>query len=242
MHLSAENNSYLNKMILPAYAFNLVKYLDNQYFTNVLPFKQLGDDATLLTTKNNKPNLVVLILGETARAKNYTYNGYTRNSSPYTQAQNMIPFLNTRSCGTYTALSVPCMFSNMTRQTYNKERAITEDNLLDVMHKSGINVVWLENDGGDKDVAKRLIKIEVSIKTQPNYCTSSNCIDGALIEELKKQLTFNKNKKATSRFIVLHIKGSHGPTYWQRYPQNMNVVITPRAIKKILNIALTKRS
>ncbi|AGH81938.1 sulfatase [Psychromonas sp. CNPT3] len=209
------NNAYLNKMILPAYAFNFVRYLNHQYLTKVLPFKELGNDATLSLTKNNKPNLVVVVLGETARAQNYTYNGYTRNSSPYTKSLDMIPFLNTRSCGTYTALSVPCMFSNMSRANYNKARATTEDNLLDIMQKSGVSITWIENDGGDKGVAKRLSKIEVSTKNQKPYCSSNNCFDEALISELKQQLATKNN---IDRLIVLHLKGSHGPTYWQRYP------------------------
>ncbi len=93
------------------------KYLYKEFIYKPLPYKKQGLDATLPSTKNHKPTLFVMVLGETARTYDYAYNGYDRDTNPYTKNEGIISFKNVQSCGTYTALSVPCMFSNLTTRS-----------------------------------------------------------------------------------------------------------------------------
>lgn len=58
---------------------------------------------------------MILIVGETARANNFSLGGYSKDTNALLAKQNVTYFQNTTSCGTATAYSLPCMFSNMTR-------------------------------------------------------------------------------------------------------------------------------
>lgn len=210
------NNSYLNKMINPAHAYNSFKYLKATYFTKKLEYKTIGQDASMESSSNDKPTLMILVVGETARSQNIFYNGYARNTNPYTQDMGIISFKNVSSCGTATAHSLPCMFSNMNRSNYDKNRAINQDNVLDVISHAGVNMLWLENDGGDKRVANNFSKIEIAAADSADLCDAGSCYDELLLQKLDDKIQKDKG----NQLIALHIKGSHGPTYWQRYPES----------------------
>jgi len=208
------NNHYLNKIIIPAHIYSAVNYLNDTYFNTPRPYQTLGEDATLTAASNGKPTLMVLVLGETARAMNFAHNGYQRNTNPYTQDMGLIAMQHVSSCGTYTALSVPCMFSNMTRASYNKAQAQSQDNVLNVLQHAGVDVMWIDNDGGDKGVAQKLSyqQIDTSLKNQD--CNGSTCFDIAMLEQARQFIAKDQHNK----LLVLYTIGSHGPTYWQRYP------------------------
>lgn len=216
------NNAYLNKMINPAHVYNSVKYINNTYIKEKLAYKFLGEDATLTSAENGKPTLMFLIVGETARSQNTFYNGYPKNTNPYTKNSEIISFQNFSSCGTATAHSLPCMFSRLGRDNYTKEIADQQDNVLDVMSHAGINLLWLENDGGDKGVAKHIRKIEIDSHATPELCNGTSCYDEILLTDIDEQINAHQGNK----LIALHIIGSHGPTYWQRYPQS-KAIFTP---------------
>jgi lipid A ethanolaminephosphotransferase len=216
------NNSYLNKMINPAHAFNSFKYLKITYFTKELEYNKIGQDASLEGSTNDKPTLMILVVGETARSQNIFYNGYARNTNPYTQNMGLISFQNVSSCGTATAHSLPCMFSNMNRSNYDKNRAINQDNALDVISHAGVDMLWLENDGGDKRVADNFSKIEIAAEGSADLCDAGSCYDEVLLQNIDDRIQKNQG----NQLIALHIKGSHGPTYWQRYPES-KALFTP---------------
>ncbi|KXO07378.1 Sulfatase [Moritella sp. JT01] len=208
------NNSYLNKMIVPAHIFNSFKYIKNEFFTEKLAYKTQGTDATLPVAINGKPTLMVLIVGETARSMNIGYNGYSRNTNPYTQDMGIISFQDVSSCGTATAHSLPCMFSNLDRNNYNKNRANSQDNVLDVLTYANIDTLWKENDGGDKSVAKGVTKITIDTDKYTDVCNGSTCYDEVMLKSFDDEVAKMKGNK----LIAMHLIGSHGPTYWQRYP------------------------
>jgi len=208
------NNHYLNQMIIPAHIFNGAKYLNRTYFESQLEYQTLGSDAQVAAVANGKPTLMVVVLGETARAMNFAYNGYKRATNPYTKDMGLIAFQQVSSCGTYTALSVPCMFSNMTRDSYDKRRASSQDNALNVLQHAGVDVLWIDNDGGDKGVAKNLAYTSINSSLKNDDCNGSTCFDVAMLDDAKAFI----NKDLHNKLLVLHTIGSHGPTYWQRYP------------------------
>ncbi len=69
----------------------------------------------MINAQQNK-TLVILVVGETARSENFSLGGYARETNPRLQQQDIIYFKHASSCGTETAVSVPCMFSNMPRK------------------------------------------------------------------------------------------------------------------------------
>ncbi len=101
--------------------------------------------------------MVVLALGETARSANWSLNGDDRNTNPYTSSRDIINFTNVESCGTSTAESVPCMFSGQGKDRFNRSKAEHTENLLDILQRVGVRVVWRDNDSGSKEVANRVV-------------------------------------------------------------------------------------
>ncbi len=213
------NHSYLNKMINPAGVFNAVKYINNEYLTAPMKYLKQGEDAKVIPAKNNKPTLMVVLVGETARAKNSAYNGYERETNPYTKGLGLITFQDVSSCGTATAHSLPCMFSNLNRANYDKKQANHQDNVFDILTHADVKVVWIDNDGGDKAVAKNIEKEMISTDADSKLCDGSSCYDEILLKGLDKRIeSYDGNQ-----VYALHMIGSHGPTYWKRYPKEMAV-------------------
>ncbi|WP_298439026.1 phosphoethanolamine--lipid A transferase [uncultured Ferrimonas sp.] len=209
------NNSYLNKMINPSHIYNSVKYINQNYLSTALPYRPLGEDATVIAPSNGKPNLTILVVGETARAANMQYNGYPRATNPFTQSLGMLAFQDVSSCGTATAHSLPCMFSNLDRNQYDKRQANSQDNALDVISHTGRKVVWIDNDGGDKNVAKNISLVKPDPQQYPQYCNGGSCYDAVMLPELEQQLAQNNGEDL---LLAMHVIGSHGPTYHQRFP------------------------
>ncbi|WP_434763568.1 phosphoethanolamine transferase [Vibrio fortis] len=212
------NHSYIKKMIIPTeYVAATTKYINNTYIKEPIPYKQLGLDATLKPTQtgDQKPTLVAFVLGETARVYNYQYHGYDKATNAHTKPHNPIFFQNVQSCGTATAVSVPCMFSNMNRSNYSKEIAYNQDNVVDIMARAGIHSIWREHDGGDKSVAHHIKEMTLTPQDSDPLCNNEVCYDTAMIE------TFTQDTADLKRDNILfyHISGSHGPTYFERYPE-----------------------
>jgi lipid A ethanolaminephosphotransferase len=161
----------------------------------------------------SKPVLTVIVVGETARAQDFSLGGYERKTNPGLEKRDVAYFSNTRSCGTATAASVPCMFSRLTRSQYSHDLGLAEENLLDVLAHAGLKVTWWENNTGDKRVADRTAIRNFSIENDPAYCVDNECRDEVMVAALGQWLD-GLNANAA---LVIHQLGSHGPAYYERY-------------------------
>lgn len=219
-HYAALNhhNDKLRRSIIPTYFIrSIIEYTNEYYLQTPLLYLQQGLDAVNKRPKGNgKGNLIVLVVGETARAMNYEYYGYDKPTNTYTKKHGVTAFQNTRSCGTATAVSVPCMFSNMIRSQYDARKAQAQDNVLDVLDHAGVQQVWFDNDSGCKGVCDRITHVTIAPDSDPELCHGDYCYDQILLDQLDKTLVSIENRDT---LIVLHIIGSHGPTYYLRYPQ-----------------------
>ncbi|MCF5846361.1 phosphoethanolamine--lipid A transferase [Aeromonas veronii] len=209
------NNKSLAKDIVPAnYVHGLYKYGRDVLFATPIPYQQLGTDARVVA-RGSKPTLMFLVVGETARSQNYSLNGYGKATNSFTaKEQGVVSFKDVRSCGTATAVSVPCMFSNLTRRGYDDQLASSRDGLIDVLQHAGVSVLWKENDGGCKGVCRNVPTIEILPKSYPALCQGESCYDEVLLEGLDQQIAGMKGNK----LVAFHLMGSHGPTYFRRYP------------------------
>lgn len=216
------NNSKIIKYLLPS---NYIGALYGQYQfeqNKHRPFLTIGDDAHRQVVDSDSKSIktvVVLIVGETARSENFALNGYGKNTTPLlSKRDDVISFQNTTSCGTYTAFSIPCMFSNMERKNYDEASALRQENILDILNKQGINVIWLDNNTGCKGVCNRIENENITkkyINSGSKLCQDGGCYDEVLVKELAIKLQ-HLDKDS---LIVLHPLGSHGPNYYQRYPE-----------------------
>ncbi len=180
----------------------------------------LGKDAhlTALGESLKKPLLLVLVVGETARADHFSINGYSRPTTPLIAKENIINFPSVVSCGTETAISVPCMMSFLTRKGYSNEKAKRQESVLDVLNHAGIGVFWRDNNSSCKGACDRLVYENIQKWKLPEFCNDRECFDKALLFELEKKLIETQSLSG-HKLIVLHQKGSHGPDYYHRYPE-----------------------
>ncbi|MDQ7883484.1 phosphoethanolamine transferase [Atlantibacter hermannii] len=219
------NNMQIKDQILP---FNVVRningYLKRQYRAKTQVLRTVAEDAVRATpVRDARPRLVILVIGETARAQNFQLNGYPRATNPtLSQRKDIISFKHVSSCGTATAISLPCMFSQMTRTQYNDVRAASEENILDILQRTGVNILWRNNNnGGCKGVCTRVPTEDMPALKVAESCLNKDgtCYDDVLLYRLATRIDTLKD----DALIVLHQIGSHGPTYFERYPPQSRV-------------------
>jgi lipid A ethanolaminephosphotransferase len=222
------NNHDINKRIIPLhFVCSSIEYFKNYYFSKPLPYRKLGLDATNMAQHHaGKNQLLILVIGETARSNNYQLNGYARPTNQYTSKYPVLSFKNVTSCGTNTAVSIPCMFGLATREEYSTPTANNQDNLLDILQYAGLNILWLDNNAGCYHVCRNVATINIA-PTKSTSCNGNTCFDEVLLEQLPQQLNALQGKDTV---IVLHLIGSHGPTYYQRFPSQYRY-FTPNCLQ-----------
>lgn len=160
---------------------------------------------------------MVLVVGETARAESFSLNGYAKKTNPELEKLNVINFSQVSSCGTATAVSVPCMFSGMTRENYDAQLAKHREGLLDLAQRAGYKVTWIDNNSGCKGVCDRVEQFKIPEPIQKKWCSADGeCADGILVDSFKAYIASIASDDKTPRLIVLHQMGSHGPAYYKR--------------------------
>lgn len=212
------NNKSIVKMVTPAnYVSAMMKYSQERWFAGDQTLVRIGQDAhkgpAILAQK--KKTVLILVVGEASRAANYSLNGYERDTNPQLKQQNVINFPHASSCGTETAVSVPCMFSGMPRKKYDADLAHHQEGLLDVLAHAGVNVLWRENDGGCKGACNRVPHTDMTQWKLDQFCKDKSCIDDVNFNRLDNVLDGLKQDTV----LVIHLMGSHGPAYYQRSPR-----------------------
>lgn len=219
--LSRENRE-LRFYINPVYPLvSLYKYIKiSNKNTNQEMVKLYGDSKISNTSlKSNKPSLLILVVGETARAKNFSLNGYIRNTTPELSREKIFNFSNTSSCGTATAESLPCMFSDIGHESFDLNAIRHRENLLDALNYAKIDVLWKENNSGCKGVCTRTETELMNTITDADLCNNGECYDEILLHNLDKKIS----EISTDTVIILHQQGSHGPAYYKRVPEKYAV-------------------
>lgn len=180
------------------------------------PVTPLGTDAAkgAMLRGVEKPVVLVILVGETARAASFGIDGYARDTTPELAKRAIINFTDVRSCGTATAVSLPCMFSGFGRDGYSYDKGIGTENLLDVLARAGVTPEWIDNNTGDKDIAKRTGARRITSVNDPAFCRNGECDDGVFQDIVKTFI----GQATGDMVLVLHMIGSHGPAYYLRYP------------------------
>lgn len=123
-------------------------------------------------------------MGETARAANFSLRGYERpTNAPLTPyLKDIVYYKQTFSCGTSTAVSVPCTFSAGGQKGFVPGTEAYTENLLDVLEKVGYKVLWRENNTGCQNVCDR-VELEDPCKT------GKFCLDEVMLDNLAEKPT-----------------------------------------------------
>ena len=159
--------------------------------------------------------LVIMIVGETVRADHLGLNGYKRQTTPRLAAMDhLVSFSNFSSCGTATAVSVPCMFSPFNRREYSDDAIYRAENVLDVLQRQKVAVLWRDNNSSSKGVADR-VTYQSYKSSDVNPICDPECRDEGMLTGLDNFIADHPDQDI---FILLHVMGSHGPEYYKRYP------------------------
>lgn len=206
---------YLKHQALPLSALTasagLVK-LNNAQATTFTPF---AEDAKQTLASGAKPRLIIMVLGETVRADHLGINGYSRNTTPKLAQRELLNLGAIKACGTATAKSVPCLFSYLLQENYDETLAKNSDNLLDVLQRTGVKVIWRNNNSGCKSMCDRVTQDKDYALSSQYQCGDGACPDLALLHQLPERIRA-LNAANESVFVVLHQQGNHGPEYYKR--------------------------
>ena len=212
------NNELARYLIAPANLVTASLSLAHKAVQARKPFVKVGEDAHRITVPGRKPLLTVFVIGETARAANFSLGGYERNTNPLLTQRDVFYFKSVRSCGTSTAVSVPCMFSVLPRDEFNLSEARRRDSVLDILQRAGMAVTWVENQVSCKGVCDR-VPMHMGRDYHPESCEDGECLDDTLLVALADLLP----KTTMDAAIFLHTMGSHGPTYHSRVTPDREV-------------------
>lgn len=211
------NHKELTKYITPIAAYDSTyKYMRDTYFTDPTPFKVLDPTPRLNDFVAGSSTLTVMVVGETARADHFQLQGYERETTPNLNRHQVEYFSAVTSCGTATAVSVPCMFSRLNRDEYDHFAADHQENVLDIIQHAGVEVVWIDNNSSCKGVCKRVNSITVTPQPESGKCDEESCFDSVLVDAVEQYIAASTSN---NKLLVLHMIGSHGPTYYRRYPK-----------------------
>ena len=194
----------LGGKILPwSYMINSVRYY-SAISVSIEDQEKLSDGEF----SDNQKMIFILIIGETARAKNFSLYGYNRITNPLLESKrNVLALNNAKSCTTYTTGSLACILS--------ANEAIGNTEVLPTyLTRHGANVLWRTNNWGEPPIK---VSSYVDATELANSCTNGKCeSDEILLSNLSNAIHSSEKNKI---LIVLHTKGSHGPSYYSRYPE-----------------------
>ncbi|MDF1779729.1 MAG: phosphoethanolamine--lipid A transferase [Alcanivoracaceae bacterium] len=194
--------------------YSLAKFIGGG--PNVLtsgPITEIAEDATLAEGDTHR-ELMILVIGETARADHLSLYGYPRDTNPVLSKMDEIyTYQNVSACGTSTAVSVPCIFSDINRADFNVGEAGASENLLDVLKRVGVSVLWRDNNSDSKGVALRVDYQDFKTPERNPVC-DDECRDVGMLDGLQEYI----DAQSGDVLIVLHQMGNHGPAYYKRYP------------------------
>ena len=195
--------------------YALGQYIYKTFDSGPIEIKPLGRDAKIIKKSTDKPKVVILVVGEATRAKNFSYNGYHRETTPQLKNEEIINFPNVSSCGTSTAVSVPCMFSFYNRKDFTYKKGRYTENVLDILHHTKeVSILWKENNSDSKGVALRVPFKYYKNTFYNKSCIEGECRDEGMLADLKEFIATQQGKDV---LIVLHQMGNHGPAYYKRY-------------------------
>ena len=170
----------------------------------------------------------VMVIGETARAMNFSLYGYQRNTNPrLSTTTGLVTFSDVTTQSNTTHKSVPMLLSQASATDF--ERLFHEKGILQAYREAGFHTVFLSNQRPNHsfidflgEQADQWLFLKTGDANQAGCelagATSKdgNYYDADLLPILDKIL----NQKRKKEFIVLHTYGSHF-NYMERYPREM---------------------
>jgi len=203
------------------YIYSSTRFVNSIFNNRDIIVMPIGMDAQVVEpddeSHDEHTELVIVIVGEAARADHFSLNGYARETNPKLKNENIINFSNMYSCGTSTSYSVPCMFSMFPQKKFSNRKGDETENILDVLSHTGfVDILWRDNNSDSKGVATRVRYENYKTPENNTICYEGECRDEGMLVGLDQFIAEHKGRDI---LIVLHQMGNHGPAYYKRYPK-----------------------
>lgn len=201
-----KNSKTLGGLVMPwSYVVNTFRYFHHENQKNKEQI--LLPDATIT---DNEKSVMILVIGESARLKNFSLYGYEKETNPLLSKINNIHTYRAESCATSTTGGLKCMLE------YKNTGKLYEI-LPNYLFRNGVDVIWRTTNWGEPkvNIPKYLDKQALRNQCQGDYCK----YDDVLLNGLKEQILASKKNKI---LVVLHTSTSHGPSYYKKYPPEFN--------------------
>ena len=207
-----QHASRVGAQLLPwSYLINTARHLDQERH-NRLEFKPLMESVAL--PLGERKRVVVLVIGESARADRHSMLGYERDTNASTRPLGAVSFSGVQACASYTVAALNCILSHIGDEA--PERSTMGEPLPNYLNRQGVDVIWRTANNGHPPIKARLFETLSAINL---YCPGGKCEndkwDESLLNGLKDLIEQSTQRRI---FVVLHLQGSHGPAYHTKYP------------------------
>lgn len=168
LFISTSSSTYLLSNSSQVYSGkNLVKYTFKNYYVKQHPFNIFYRAYELIISRSkynkyklqkenfkfnvlnktdsfDRPDVVILIIGEKIRYSNWSINGYNKKTSPNLESiENLISFSNHHSNGNSTAGSIPFLITQATPK--KQTLAYSQKTIVSLFKEAGYKTTWISS-------------------------------------------------------------------------------------------------
>ena len=170
------------------------------------------------------PEVYVMVVGETARAHNFSLYGYPRNTNPLlSKTPGIIAFPDAMTQSNTTHKSVPMLLSAASAEDF--ERLFHEKGILAAFKEAGFHTVFISNQQPNHSFIDFLgEQADEHYFLKKEDASKGNHYDEDLLKKLDEILpeadaSSSAHYRYRKLFVVLHTYGSHF-NYQERYPRS----------------------
>ncbi|MCY4779941.1 phosphoethanolamine transferase [Sphingobacterium sp. UT-1RO-CII-1] len=210
--MAVESRTAVFLRFTPLYNFRPMVHSLAEYEESKEINRNINIDYSKMVVGDDGVDLLVVLVGESARRQNMSLYGYERSTTPFQDAErsNMLFYKNMVSSAGITLLSVPMILSKMVPETYHEGKAQLNDNVFNLAKSVGYKSYWLstqEKGSHYLSTVNNLVSFADSLVWMTGY-------DEVLLPEVAN-LVKSDRKKMT---IFMHINGSHSNAC-DKYPK-----------------------
>lgn len=204
-----KNAKQFGGLILPwSYIVNSARY-----YNEIMSSRQEQRLLPGLRFTDEKSVVVVLVIGESARAQNFSIYGYYRDTNPLLASAGVTVMPNTTSCATYTTRSLQCILSHLGN---GAPIGGGYEPLTSYLDRHGVEVIWRSNNFGEPSMKVSSFQKADEIRKECQDNCPRGGYDEVLLYKIEERL--RKAEDGKKILVVLHQSGSHGPQYFKKYP------------------------
>ena len=195
------NATKIGALILPwSYIANSARHFHKQKMLNREEIRLPDAEFT-----SEEPQLMVLVIGESARSENFSLYGYNRETNPLLKRDSVTTY-KARASATSTTQAVKAILD------HKRVKELYEI-LPNYMYRNGVDVVWRTANWGEPPL--HIEKYRNVARLRELHPDADGRYDGILVEDLRAEIEASTSDKL---LIVIHTSTSHGPTYNKKYP------------------------